>query len=702
MKKGSLKNRKRLNWLVLAFSAIVLSIMPIAMLTDASSNFADEVPSLVRTANLAAPNGAVNPHGVGTYNVYPSGNRELEVEIEDVSLADGTVLSAFVDGNQIGTITLSAQKGKVRLKTSLGDTVPTVNDGMSCEVKNGSTVLVTGVFGGVSGTPTPTVSPTASPTASPTVSPTASPSPSPTVSPSPTPNNESEITAILTGSTVNGVVPRGMAAYEIHSSRTEFEVNLTQINLPNGTSVAVFVDGNQVGTATISSGVGRLRLRSDRGETVPVVADGMSCQVKNGSTTILSGTFHGSASPAPSPTPSGQGRYFETHLSGSQMTPPVTTTADGEVKVSLNETETQATILGEFHRLSSNETSAKIEVTVGGTTATVHDLGTIGGTNGNFATATIPVTANQVNQLRTGLWVATISSVNNPSGEIRGTLTSHNHQSDFDGDGMNDLSVFRPSTNSFYSLGSANSAFLAISVGTTSDKVVSGDFDGDGKTDGAVFSQNIVPGLGVWQITRSADGGRTIQQFGLATDTPVNGDFDGDGRKDLAVYRSGMWFIQRSSDAGFQAVQFGLANDVPVASDYDGDGRDDIAVYRPSAGDWYVLRSSDNAFWAVHFGANGDIPSTGDFDGDNKSDAVVFRPSTGSWYVLRSNDLSFYGVPFGTNGDVPVAGNYDADNKTDIAVWRPSTGYWYILRSSDLGFTSIPFGTQGDIPAVAK
>ena len=766
MKQVGTKKRSRLkNAWVLLF-ALAWVILPFAL--NKTVVQADDLSDIRIQASLTGPaiNG-VTPGGFAEHRTDDSGRRRLDVQASSVNLPQGTVLNVVLNNAVVGQMTVNQFSGAfLSLDTNNGQNVPPAGNGNQVAVLNGNTTVVSGVFGVVTptpspsgspnGSPSPSVSPSGSPTGSPTVSPTVSPSASPSVSPtvsptgsptgspspspsvsptgspnpsptvSPSPGSNGDLFAGLTGPTLNGVLPNGFAQYEFHSSRVELEVRVRQINLPNGTMLTVAVNNAVAGQMFVSSNEGRLRLRSDNGQNVPVVTPGSTITVTNGAATILSGTFVAfSATPSPSPTgsptgspspsptgsPSGspspspspnsspspspspaQGRFFEGHMTGA------TAASRGEIKIFLNAAETQADVNGEYN-LTSAQTSMKILADIGSGTVVIHDFGTLGGTERHF-TATFAVTPQQVQVLRMGIAYVVVGSTGNPSGEIRGTIRNDSRSADFDGDGIVDMAVFRPTDGAWYIQNS--NGFSAQTFGGANDKLVSGDFDGDGRSDAAVYRN--VNGSGVWDIKRSSDGGQTTEQFGLASDIPVRGDFDGDGLQDLAVFRpgNGYWYVKKSSDAGYIIVQFGQNGDKPVAADLDGDGKTDIAVFRPNVGDWYWLGSRDGQFRGLHFGVSEDLPIAGDFDGDGRDDLTVYRPSVGSWYRINSSNDQFVAVQFGISTDVPVAGDYDRDGKTDIAVFRKADGAWYILRSSDGAFEARFFGLNGDIPIPAQ
>jgi hypothetical protein len=233
---------------------------------------------------------------------------------------------------------------------------------------------------------------------------------------------------------------------------------------------------------------------------------------------------------------------------------------------------------------------------------------------------------------------------------------------DFDGDGDTDRSVFR--AGAWFAQGQAT-GFL----GQSGDIPVPADYDGSGDSDRAVYRS------GAWFV----DGQATVF-LGAAGDIPVPADYDGDGDADRAVFRPsvGGWFVE-----GQATAFFGLSTDIPVPGDYDGDGDVDRAVYRPSVGGWYVQGQT-----TVFLGLNGDIPVPGDYDGNGTLDRGIWRKSVGGWYV-QSQTTVFLGL----NGDVPVPGDYDGNGTVDRGIWRPPVGGWYVQ-----GQTTAFLGLNGDIP----
>jgi hypothetical protein len=164
--------------------------------------------------------------------------------------------------------------------------------------------------------------------------------------------------------------------------------------------------------------------------------------------------------------------------------------------------------------------------------------------------------------------------------------------------------VFRRSTGTWWI--NTNPGVISLQFGQNGDVPITADFNGDGTDEIAVFR----PSNGVWYFANAftgADNG--FQQFGVNGDIPVPADYDGDGRVDIAVFRPSnrVWYILQSADGSVRSVQFGASGDKPQPADYERFGQDNIAVFRPSTGTWYILGVAGNVK-AVQFGQNGDIP----------------------------------------------------------------------------------------------
>lgn len=263
---------------------------------------------------------------------------------------------------------------------------------------------------------------------------------------------------------------------------------------------------------------------------------------------------------------------------------------------------------------------------------------------------------------------------------------------DYDGDRKADISVRRPSDNTWY-LRRVTAAYTSVQLGNAGDLMVPADYDGDNITDVAVFK----PATGAWLILNSSTQTLSGAGWGAAGDLPVPADYNGDGRTDLVVFRpsTGQWYLRFSGSNSFSQVGFGVAGDKPVRGDFDGDGRSDIGVFRPSDGNWYILKSSFG-FFIQTWGVAGDIPVPGDYDGDGNTDIAVYRPSTGKWHRVRSM-LGFDEVSWGVSSDLPAPADYDGDGRVDVAVFRPSNGTWYVIGTS-VGFNQTVFGQNGDQP----
>jgi subtilisin-like proprotein convertase family protein len=295
------------------------------------------------------------------------------------------------------------------------------------------------------------------------------------------------------------------------------------------------------------------------------------------------------------------------------------------------------------------------------------------------------------------------------------TLTIFTTDSDYDADGAADLVTYlraNPATPGIaqWAISRSSRGLQLVPFGDTNDTPLRGDFDGDGINDVAVFRF----ATATWFIQGSR-GGLTVLQYGPGgASQPVPADYDGDGRADIAVYIEATapgtvstWAVRSSRTGQTQFLPFGGPGYRPVPADYDADGFTDIAVYLPGTptgvSQWFVL-GSRMGLAQVPFGGAGYVPVPADYDGDGAADVAVYLPGTptgvAQWFISGSRG-GIRQVPFGGAGHVPVPQDYNNDGQADLAVHEPSTARWFFLMSPNATLVSLQYGVPGSVPVPA-
>jgi hypothetical protein len=153
---------------------------------------------------------------------------------------------------------------------------------------------------------------------------------------------------------------------------------------------------------------------------------------------------------------------------------------------------------------------------------------------------------------------------------------------------------------------------------------VAGDWDGDGIDDVGVFRPGATGRFFLRQpFEVTVPFPHTIVltinfPFGAAGDQPVAGDWDGNGGETVGVYRPGdpgtfLLSNSLSDDIDFNFT-FGGPGDLPVAGDWLALGRDGVGIFIPGIPVMLLTPElSSKAAFAFTFGQPGDVPVAGSF-----------------------------------------------------------------------------------------
>ena len=162
-----------------------------------------------------------------------------------------------------------------------------------------------------------------------------------------------KIEAALSGAAINGLTPTGKAEFEQKADGSrKLEVEVEHVNLPAGTALDVFVDGQKVGTITLGPlQAGELELETEHGQTLPLINSRTRVVVAGASgNTVVAGAF-GDITPTPTPTPTPNSTPTPTPTPGSSPSPtptptPTTTPTATPTPTPGNETRIEALLAG--------------------------------------------------------------------------------------------------------------------------------------------------------------------------------------------------------------------------------------------------------------------------------------------------------------------------------------------------------------------
>jgi len=222
---------------------------------------------------------------------------------------------------------------------------------------------------------------------------------------------------------------------------------------------------------------------------------------------------------------------------------------------------------------------------------------------------------------------------------------------------------------------------------------VPADYDGDGLSDAAVYR----PSTGSWHFRFSSGSTSILPIFGgFSADIPLAADFDNDGKADPVIYRLGRWFIYYSTTQVAETFLFGGGNNfIPMVEDMDMDGFAEVLVYNKVTGKWNARTNVRPGQTPQPYGSTvvlgglpGDIPAPADYDGDGVVDYAVVRDGAfQGWWILESSTGNLRAgrdlIRYGTVNDLPAGQVFvevETAPKLDELIGAPGPGGGFIWK----------------------
>jgi Ca2+-binding RTX toxin-like protein len=286
-------------------------------------------------------------------------------------------------------------------------------------------------------------------------------------------------------------------------------------------------------------------------------------------------------------------------------------------------------------------------------------------------------------------------------GGVQLTISPHDPESDFNGDGRSDV-LWRNGSNGNVMewLGQANGGFTSNYAGAGSAALAwqiegIGDFNGDGRDD--VLWRNDNGAITDWLAQANGsfvnNGANVNLYVGGVWQASGTGDFNGDGRDDVLWRNTSDGNVREwlgQANGGFSAnsaaaSSASLAWHIEGVGDFNGDGRDDVLWRNDNGAVTEWLAQANGSF--VNNGANVNLyvgpvweaAGTGDFNGDGRDDVLWRNTSNGDvreWLGQANGGFvanSAAGSSASLAWQIEGVGDYNGDGRDDI-LWRHTSG----------------------------